>query len=74
MRIVWSWSKECKYSVYTTFILQLYLWLVLWTRVDGSYLSLVVGSHSPPQEVEATPGQKPVHYCTKKRATVAQKK
>ena len=34
----------------------------------------VVGSHAPPQEVKATEGRKPVHYCTKKPATVSQKK
>jgi len=34
----------------------------------------VVGSHSASQEVKATQGQKPFHYCAKKPATVSQKK
>jgi hypothetical protein len=28
----------------------------------------------PPQEVKATEGQKPVHYCAKKPATTSKKK
>jgi len=36
--------------------------------------SSVVGSHSSPQEGKDTQGQKPAHYCTKKPATISQKK
>jgi len=41
--------------------------------VNGFPQRGVVGSHSPPQEVKATQGQKPVHYCMKKPATASHK-
>jgi hypothetical protein len=59
----WSWNANCSAKQTLRTVV---------TSITG--FPQLVGSHSPPQEVKVTQGQKPVHYCSKSQQTPYKKK